>query len=365
MKLQKYIAREFYLARPFTFIERERTIKSIPKGYLLLRPIVAGICGSEVLYFKGQKEKKKLNDRLPMCLLHEGVAEVVDSGKRTNLKSGVKVVVNPMLPCGKCSSCKNLEENLCEFSKYMASTADGIARTYFLYPEDRVIPLPDGLESEVAAIVEPFSIALNAYEASGALKGKRMAVIGDGTIGYLIALTASLVGGFDPKELFLVGIIDEKLRLAQDFASTVNKISESYKIQNILGSFDVVFEAVGGSSHRATLEQAIDLLKPGGCCIILGISKGYVPIEVTRVVSKGLTFKGSTRSRMKHYIDALEILSNNSIRKKIKRIISKKKFSIKSTEDLTKAFRFADTEEGEARIKPGRVLVFFEQEDKT
>lgn len=355
----KYVAREFYLVEPFKFVVKERVIESIPEKFLLLKPIVAGICGSEILYFKGEKEPEKLKTRLPMCLLHEGVAEIVEVGEKSRLKAGDRVVVNPMIPCGKCYPCKIGKENLCQNAKYMAATADGLARTFFLYPENRVIPLPREVEVEVAALTEPLSIALNALEEARIGATDSVAVIGDGAIGYLLTLVISQVGGIPSERLYMIGIVDEKLSLAQDFASTINSVKEPAELSKLYERIDVSFEAVGGRAHKATIEEAIDLLKPGGKCILIGISRGKIPVGVTRIVNKGLTFKGLTRSRMEHYVRALELLRLTEFQSKVKRIISARKFTIRSEEDLIEAFRYADTEEGEARTKPGRVMVYF------
>jgi len=72
-----------------------------------------------------------------------------------------------------------------------------------------------------------------------------------------------------------------------------------------------------------------------------------------------LSFMGTTRSRMEHYHKVLELLKDEEVREKVERVVSKKRFTINIPEDLEEAFRYADTEEGEARTKPGRVLVYF------
>jgi len=262
-----------------------------------------------------------------------------------------------MIPCGECVACREAGENYCQNSKYMAATADGLARTYFLYPSERVIPVPHGVELELAALTEPLSIALNALEVSDIRPEERVAVIGDGPIGYMVTLMASHIGGVSRENLCFVGIIDEKLSLAADFASTFNSTKE--KIERLEDSFDVAFEAVGGVSHRITLKEAIDVLRPGGRCVLLGLSRGEVPVEMHKIVNKGLTFRGSVRSRMEHYIRVLRLLQEDRFREKVRRIVSKKRFTIRSAEDLEAAFRYADTETGEARTKPGRVLVHF------
>lgn len=348
------------MVKPFKFQERKKVIQSIPKGFVLLKPIVAGICGSDILYFKGQKEKKKLEERLPICLLHEGVAEVVDVGEGVELQRGTKVVVNPMLPCGQCIACKTgIGEDLCQKSKYMASTSDGLARTLFIYPQQRVIPVPDGFELEVAALTEPLSIALNAFEKAKIGGKEKVAVIGDGPIGYLVTLMTSFVGNMPKENLYLFGIIDEKLSLADDFAITVNSIKQRQKVKKLYESFDVIFEATGGKAQETTLNQAFDLLKPAGRVIVLGLSAEKVPISINKMVNKGLIVRGCIWSRLEHYRMVIELLKSNDFREKVKRIICKRKFIIKSAEDLEEAFGFADTEEGGARLQPGRVMVYF------
>jgi len=354
-----FIAKEFCLVEPFKFALRERVIEDIPKGFLLLKPVVAGICGSEILYFRGEKEPEKLKKRLPMCLLHEGVAEVVGVGEGTKLDVGTKVVINPLIPCGECYSCKSQMENLCQNARYMAATADGLARTLFLYPEERVLPIPEGIDLETAALTEPLSIALNAFEEANVKSSDLVAIIGDGPIGFLLTLVSSYLGNIPPTKLYLIGIVDEKLSLVRDFASTINSLRDYRMLDEIREKVDVSFEAAGGRAHKTTVKQAIDILRPGGKCILLGISMGEVPVEVTKIVNKGLTFKGCTRSRMSHYIKALELLKSTDFQNKVKRIISEKKFVIKDVNDLAEAFKYADTETGESRVKPGRVLVYF------
>lgn len=355
----KFTARNFCLVKPFEFVVRERIIEFVPEGYLLLKPIVAGICGSDILYFKGKKEQEKLEKSLPMCLLHEGVAEIVEAGEATRLKAGTKVVVNPMTPCGECHACKCHKENLCQNSRYMAAKADGLARTFFLYPEERVLPIPEGVELEVAALTEPLTIALTAFEESCVEITDSVAVIGDGPMGYFLTLLASYVGGIPRENLYFIGVIDEKLSLAKEFASAINSLRETARLNELYGKVDVSFEAVGGDAHKITVKQAIDLLKPGGKCILLGISMGEVPIEITKIVNKGLTFKGSIYSRMEHYIKVLELLKSKKFQEKVRRIVSARKFIVNGVDDLTEAFEYADTEEGEAKTKPGRVLVYF------
>ena len=360
LKIKEVVVREYCLVEPFKFVERKRAIDAVPDGWLLLKSVVAGICGSEMLYFKGQKEQEKLRKRLPMCLLHEGVAKVVEAGHGAKLQKGTRVVVNPLVPCGKCCECLSNRENLCRVGRYMAATADGLARTFFVYPESRVVPVPDGVSPEVAALTEPISVALNAVESARIGQGERVAVIGDGAVGYFVAVVASSVAKVPAGDLFFVGVVDEKLALAKDFASPLNSIKEKARLDLLAEDVNVVFEVAGGGAHKITVAQAVRLLRSGGRGVLLGISLGEVPIAITDVVNKGLSFKGLTRSCKEHYVKVLDFLKEDTVfSSRIRRAISGKSFIVNSAEDLDAAFRYADTEEGEARVKPGRVLVYF------
>jgi ribitol-5-phosphate 2-dehydrogenase len=356
--MDRIVATKFVLVEPYRIIAQKEIIRSVPKGFVLIKPLVASICKSEMLYFKGDKENEKLASRLPMSLLHEGVAEIIRVGRDVNLNVGAKVIVNPMIPCGECVACKGgIGESLCQESRYMASTTDGLSQSHILYPADRILEFPEEIEIEVAALTEPLSIALHAFESAESLQDDRVAIIGDGAIGYMITLFASYLGNIPIENLYLFGIVDNKLLVAKDFATIVNTRTEKTRLENLKESFDKVFEAVGGSSQSATIEQAIQLLKPAGKCIVLGLSRGKILVDINRIVNKGIEIKGLVRSEATHFKRVIHLIQKPDFAEKAKRIISKKAFIIKSPQDLQSAFRYADSENGQGRTTAGRVLV--------
>jgi len=354
-----YKAKEFQLVEPFVFEIKEKELPALRQGELLLKPLVAGICGSEILYFKGQKSEKKLKERLPMALLHEGTAEVVETGPETSMEKGQKVVVFPMLPCGNCDACKEGFENGCQKSRFMAATADGLARTLFVYREENVVAIPEEIGLDEAALTEPTAIAVNGVNTAEWKGREKVAVIGDGPIGYLTALVASFVRKIPKEDLFFLGIIDEKLKLAEEFATPLNSISQKEEIEKLQGKLDIVLECVGGKAQEITLNQGIGLLKPRGQLIVLGLTDENVPLMTNPIVNKGLVLKGSVRSTKKDFEKVVELLKDHGFRKQLGKIICDKRFVIKGTEDLKQAFEYADTEGEHARNNPGRVMVEF------
>ena len=360
---KEHIAREFPLVKPYEIGERRRLIDKIPENYVLLKMIVAGICGSDVLYFKGYKEKWKLEKRLPICLLHEGVAEVVETKGETSVKPGDKVVIMPLTACGEYIACKmKLGENLCLNPKFLASTCDGLARTLLVYPASKVIPIPEKLDLRIAVLTEPLSAVLNAIEVSNLSGNEKIAIIGDGTIGYLLASTLSRFFKVQREDLHVIGVVEEKLSIFEDIAEVINVHKEHEKLRELKNRLDIVFEAVGGKAHEKTIDQALDLLRPAGKLVILGIpGEEKTPIRVQKIVSKSLIVKGSFWSRMDHFKKALNLLKDKEFQKMMKRTISGKSFKIREPHDLENALRYADSEAGAASRFPGRILVYLNE----
>jgi len=155
---------EYYLKTPKKFIKKQNQLKPLQNGQALIRPLVTGICGSDVHYYLGLKSPEKLKERLPVILLHEGVAEIVEVKGKTGLKKGDRVIVIPFEACGKCNACKNGDVNLCPKSKYMGSTAPGLAREYLVYPAKKLVKVSKEISNELAALIEPLTITYHSFK---------------------------------------------------------------------------------------------------------------------------------------------------------------------------------------------------------
>jgi len=192
------------------------------------------------------------------------------------------------------SARKASEKNMCLNPKFLASTCDGLARTLLTYPAKRLIPIPEKVDLRAAALAEPISVALNAIESAGLREGENVAIIGDGTIAYILAIVLNHVANVSKQSLHVFGIVDEKLELFSDFAYVVNTLKNPEASREMRDNFDIVFEAVGGKAQEKTLDQALDLLIPSGKAVILGIpAEEKVPLKTQKIIRKCLTIKGS------------------------------------------------------------------------
>src|SRR6185295_778413 len=106
--------------------------------------------------YAGTRDPKALSKKLPLALLHEGVAEVLESDPASALRPGTRVVVVPNIPCyiaypelypsqaEGCPACRpgGAGENYCLHNLYLSSNTDGMAQSVWCHPGSLVVPVP-------------------------------------------------------------------------------------------------------------------------------------------------------------------------------------------------------------------------------
>jgi len=161
------------------------------EGEVLVRVKAAGICGSDLHIYRGERS----DVALPRILGHELVGEVESVGSGvTRFSRGDRVTVDPVVSCGKCVSCRRGYDNLCSSVKCLGVQVDGGYCDYIAVPEEKVYSLPLGLAWEKAALIEPFSIGAEVLARSEVREGDKVLVIGAGTIGLCILQAMKLAG---------------------------------------------------------------------------------------------------------------------------------------------------------------------------
>jgi len=180
-------------------------------------------------------------------------------------------------------------------------------------------------------------------------------VLGGGFMGFITTAVMSKIVGISKSDLLVTDIFDFKLDKFKDFATVLNTKEEQID-EELLSSFNVVFECVGEEAAETTINQAISLLSPGGTCLLVGVSEEKVPIKTRAVLEKGLTLKGTTRSAAIDYLEVVEWLTRGDFRKILERIIFPKVFFAEDCESIISACRTAENSETH-----GKVLVDWRQ----
>jgi L-iditol 2-dehydrogenase len=268
-------------------------------GNVLLRVTATGICGSDLHTFADAR----IGDTVlksPLVLGHEfaGVIEAVGSGVEA-LRAGMRVAVDPAHPCHRCDLCESGHPNLCRRLHFCGLYPDdGSLRELMIVPARTCFPVPDSIDDEAAAMLEPLGVALHAIHLAKIRQGDRVAVIGAGPIGLLLVQTAKLAGAV---EIFVRDPLPGRLMLAAKFGA---------KPLAVRGEVDVAIEAAWGG---AAIEQAVELTRPGGRVVLVGIpSEDRCAFQHSTARRKGLTIVFSRR--MKHtYPRAIRLVESGSV----------------------------------------------------
>jgi len=233
---------------------------AIGPGELLVEMRTCGLCGTDLA--KVARPRNAPN----VSLGHElaGVVRAVGPGV-TRFAPGDRVMAAHHVPCGDCWACRHGSESMCPQFKVTNIDPCGFAeliRIPRLHVERVTIRLPDAMPFEVDSFAEPLACAVRAVDRSGVLPGDRIAVVGGGGMGLLIAQTLAARGAVP----LVLDISEERIALARAVGvkATINPARENVR------------EAVVEMAGRAGLDGAI-----------LTVVSGAILAEIQRVLRPG------------------------------------------------------------------------------
>jgi L-iditol 2-dehydrogenase len=299
---------------------RKMEMMDIPEPVLVkpndvrIKMSVVGICGSDIHYYtQGQIGSQVVE--FPFAVGHEGAGIVVETGRDVRkVKKGDIIAIEPAMPCWECDQCLAGRHHTCRSLKFLGcpGQAEGCLTEYIVMPEESCFPLKGRLTADHGAISEPLAIGVYAVKKSGGLKGLDVGILGYGPIGMSVMLAAKAEGA---QSFTVTDKIQPRLAMALKEGATAlyNPLKEDFtamlKQHHPLG-LDVVFECCG---QQEALDQAIDVLKPGGRLIVVGIpefDRWSVNVELTRRKEISLQF---IRRQVDCVDTALELMENGKI----------------------------------------------------
>ena len=239
---------------------------------VLLRVDTLGVCGSDIHYYTQGRIGPQAAP-FPLILGHELAATVLEVGAEVkSLHPGQRVAVDPLVACGECDQCRARRQHTCRHQKFLGNPGQlpGALVEYLVMPAVCCSPVPDSLDDDQAAVVEPLSIGVYAAQMAQLTPGARVGVVGSGPIGLCVLLA---VRALTQAPVYVTDLVDERLAVARacGAAWTGNPRREDVvaAIRRLepLG-LDAVFECAG---EQDALDQGIELLKPGGALLVIGI----------------------------------------------------------------------------------------------
>ena len=282
----------------------------------------AGICGTDLeeycfgpLYIPVEKPNPLTGRQAPMILGHEFVGTLCEVGSDVSeLKMGDRVTPDTALFCGECYYCKRNLVHFCDKLALLGLMTDGGFAEYVNAPAYMCYKLPKNVPPEAGALAEPTAVAVRAARIGGIKIGDKVAVIGAGIIG-LLCLQAALLSG--ASEVYVIEPVKSRRDVAHRLGSTAEfdpaETAPVEAIKDLTGGLgaDVVLEAGGNAT---TMSMAPQLVRKGGCAVILGLHNEPIPMNLFPVVCGEIVIKGSfSHVYNEDFADAVDLLGKGKV----------------------------------------------------
>lgn len=306
----------------------------VPKtGEVLIRIMKIGVCGSDIHVWHG----KHPFTSYPVTQGHEVSGEIAALGAGVeNLEVGQKVTIQPQVVCGKCYPCRHGKYNLCETLKVMGFQTTGVASEYFAVDAAKVTPLPQEMSFDEGAMIEPLAVAVHAVRKFGDMQGMRVAVLGAGPIGILVAQAAK---GMGAESVLITDISDLRLEKARqcgvDFCVNTREADFGEALVSSFGpdKADVIYDCAG---NNVTMGQAIRCARKGSTIILVAVFAGMAEVDLAVLNDHELDLNTTMMYRNEDYLEAIELVRAGKV--DLKPLISKH-FAFR---DYAEAYRYID-----------------------
>ncbi len=312
---------------------REVPVPEIGDDQVLVKIMKIGVCGSDIHVYHGTHPFTSY----PVTQGHEVSAKVVRfGGNVSGLREGQKVTLEPQVYCGRCYPCTHGKYNLCESLKVMGFQTTGTASEYFAVDASKVTPLPEGMTYNEGAMIEPLAVTVHAAKRYPEMAGARVAVLGAGPIGILLAQSCKAMGA---EKVMITDVSDYRLELAKrvgvDAAfNTLHKDFGDAMVETFgPDKADVIYDCAG---NDITMGQAIKYARKGSTIILVAVFGKMATVDLAVLNDHELDLNTTMMYRHEDYVDAIRFVNEGKIQ--LKPLMSKH-FPFK---DYLEAYRYID-----------------------
>lgn len=312
---------------------KEVPVPEITDGQVLIKIMKIGVCGSDIHVYHGEHPFTSY----PVTQGHEVSGEITKIGKNVSgFTVGQKVTIQPQVVCGKCHPCTHGKYNLCEELKVMGFQTTGTASEYFAVDAAKVTALPENMSYDEGAMIEPLAVAVHAVRRAGDVKDMKIAVLGAGPIGILVAQTAK---GMGAESVMITDVSDLRLKKAAecgiDFCINTKEKDFGEAMIEHFGpdKADVIYDCAG---NNITMGQAIKYARKGSTIILVAVFAGMAQIDLAVLNDHELDLNTSMMYRNEDYIEAIQLVNEGKV--SLKPLISKH-FAFK---DYLEAYKYID-----------------------
>lgn len=265
----------------------EKPIPETGPDEVLIKVAYAGICGTDMHIADGFHPRAKAG----LTMGHEFSGTVEKAGEKTSFSKGDRVIVEPLISCGVCASCRAGYPHVCQKLGLYGIDRDGGFGEYVKIPAHRVIHLPDGISMVQGALIEPLAVGVHAVRMSFLKSMDTVLIIGGGPIGFFTALAARAAGA----RVFVAEINKFRRETISSFGFELFDLPKAGDLDPVYAvtdgkGFDIVFDAAGGAG---VLQAALEVVKVRGQVVMVAIPPekreiSYVPISFKEVSLVGI-----------------------------------------------------------------------------
>jgi L-iditol 2-dehydrogenase len=283
---------------------------ALKENQVLIQIKRIGICGSDIHVYHGTHPYTGY----PVIQGHESCGVIVEiKGHMEGLSIGDKVTFTPQVTCGKCYPCLHGMPHICENLQVMGFQTSGCAREFFVVDKEKVLKLPDSLSLDRGAMVEPVAVAVHALSRGGDINGKKVLVLGAGTIGNLVGQVAGASGA---KAVMITDVSDYKLNKAGECGInfTINPDTQELS-QAIFANYgpdkaDLILECVG---VQQTISQAVENARKGTGIVVVGVFGEKPKVDLGLVQDRELSLIGTLMYLKRDYQRAIELVAGGKL----------------------------------------------------
>lgn len=287
-------------------------------GGAIIKTYGCGLCGSDIVKFRHKLSQDGT------VLGHEIVGEIIDIKTKTDFKIGDKVASAHHIPCFDCKYCKNENYSMCKHFKETNIFPGGFSEYIYLseeHLENVAVRIPQNLTEIEASFYEPLGCCIRAIKRGGNWQGKKVLVVGLGSIGILMGQALKAYGS----EVFGCDIIKERIDLALDLG-----FDDTFDPNNMpILEADGIFMTSGAD---ATIDLALKQVRDGGKIIVFASTPKNFGYANNEIYYRELTIMGSYSPSPADLKESMRLLESEKVR--VKNIST-----IYKIEEIEKAFR--------------------------
>ncbi|MBI3454182.1 MAG: alcohol dehydrogenase catalytic domain-containing protein [Candidatus Rokubacteria bacterium] len=279
-------------------------------GEVLVRVAAAGICGSELEAFVSRSPRRPP----PLIMGHEFCGQVSAVGPGVaDLRPGDRVVMNSLISCGACESCREGRPHLCPRREVFGMRRPGGWAELTTVPASTVFHLPEKVSPIEGALVEPLANAVHVFSLVEARLPETVVVIGTGTIGLMCLQVARALGAL---RLVAVDTNGFRLEVAHRLGAEPVVNPRERPLRDVIGELtrgrgaDVVVDAAGTLETR---REAVAVARPGGEVVWIGLHADDTALSGQEVVLGERRISGSYAVTPRDLRTAIGLLAHGRV----------------------------------------------------